>query len=105
MYLVVSDHAWDRLEQRVQGEVEIPEARILKLGRLVGLGEEFHVRGGILYTFVCKGDEDVIILVTVLYNVTDKPKMTKQNRRKEFHTRRQCRLRTKFKKERQWDEI
>lgn len=102
MYLVVSDHAWDRLEQRVQGEVEIPEARILKLGKLVETNDEFHVRG-ILYTFVCKRGGDAVILVTVLYNVTDKPKTTKQNRQKEFHTRRLGRLQTEFKKERQWE--
>jgi hypothetical protein len=90
MYLVISDHAYDRLEQRVQGEVEIPEARILKLGRLVGLEEEFHVRD-FLYSYVCKKDDcDAVVLLTVLVNVTSNPTMTKQNRRAEFQMRRQC---------------
>ena len=103
MYLVVSDHAWDRLEQRVQGEVEIPEARILKLGRLVGLGQEFHIRD-FLYSYVCeKDDEETVVLLTVLINVTSNPTMTKQNREAEFQTRRRCRLQTKWKRDKAWE--
>jgi hypothetical protein len=103
MYLVISDHAYDRLAQRVQGEVEIPEARILKIGALVESNTEFHVRG-VLYNFICKRGGDAVILMTVTYNVTHQPMMTQQNRRAEFYSRHRRRLPNYYRKNKQWQE-
>jgi hypothetical protein len=103
MYLVISDHAYDRLAQRVQGEVEIPEERILRLGQLVDTNEEFHVNE-FLYTFVCKRTGDSCVLVTVLLNVTYNAKMTKQNRIQEFRNRRLGRQKTNWTELKKWVE-
>jgi hypothetical protein len=103
MYLIISDHAYDRLEQRVQGKVNIPEERILRLCRLVDPNQEFHVRE-FLYTFVCKRTGNSCVLVTVLINVTHNAKMTKQNRIKEFHSRRLGRQSNNWKELKKWNE-
>jgi hypothetical protein len=104
MYLVISDHAYDRLEQRVQGEVKIPEERIFRLCQLVDSNEEFHVRD-FLYSYVCKKDDcDAVVLLTVLVNVTNSPTMTKQNRRAEFHSRRLGRQSNNWKELKKWNE-
>jgi hypothetical protein len=103
MYLIISDHAYDRLEQRVQGKVNIPEERILRLCRLVDPNQEFHVRE-FLYTFVCKRTGNSCVLVTVLINVTHNAKMTKQNRIKEFYSRHRRRLPNYYRKNKQWQE-
>ncbi len=103
MYLVISDHAYDRLAQRVQGEVEIPEERILRLGQLVDTNEEFHVRG-MLYNFICKRGGDAVVVLTVTYNVTHQPMMTQQNRRAEFYSRHRRRTQTRWKRDKIWQE-
>jgi|688.fasta_scaffold16698_5 hypothetical protein len=103
MYLVISDHAYDRIHERVNGEVEIPEARILKIGALVEYDTEFHVRC-VLYNFICKRGGDAVILMTVTYNVTHQPMMTQQNRRAEFYSRHRRRLLNYYRKNKQWQE-
>jgi phosphoribosyl-AMP cyclohydrolase len=103
MYLIISDHAYDRIHERMQGEVEIPEVRILKIGALVESNTEFHVRG-VLYNFICKRSEDAVVVLTVTYNVTHRPMMTQQNRRAEFYSRHRRRLPNYYRKNKQWQE-
>jgi hypothetical protein len=75
-----ADHFMIRCEERAENGESPPLARIERIGRLVAIDEEFHVRT-YSYIYVCKRiSERSIVIVTILYNVANK-----------HHTTRQCR--------------
>ncbi len=75
-----SDHFIIRCEERAGNGEAPPLAKIERIGRLVAINEEFHVRT-YSYVYVCKRiSERSIVIVTILYNVSNK-----------HHTTRQCR--------------
>jgi hypothetical protein len=77
MYAYWSDHAQQRNAER-EG-YKPPYEKIYKACALVEIGEEFHVRTT-LHVFVCKRITEISsVIMTVTYNVGNKPRPTKQN--------------------------
>lgn len=77
-----SDHGLERFWER--DGTSAPIDRIKRASRLVEIGEEFHV-SNILHTFVCKRLSEVsTVIVTVMFNVSNKPRLPKQKRMNKY---------------------
>jgi hypothetical protein len=83
MNIIWSDHAIKTFDDR--GQSSAPVDRIERQGRLVQIGEEFHIKTT-LNIFVCKRlNDDEIIIVTVMFNTPFKcpPKQRRQDKNRE----------------------
>ena len=75
------DHFVIRYEERAENGEVPPYDKIERIGRLVDIGEEFHVRTCV-YIYVCKRiSEQSVMIVTILYNVANKSHTTRQCRK------------------------
>lgn len=92
-------HYVDRFEERASDGDAPPYAKIDRIGRLVDIGEEFHVR---TYNniYVCKRiSELTVVIVTVLYNVSNKKHTTRQCRKEIGRRRRLGRVQKRFRED------
>ena len=66
-----TNHALERAEERfaTHRDLSIPNDKIVRISRLVGMGEEYRVKTP-RAQFVCKKDrDDMVAVVTVLFSV------------------------------------
>lgn len=92
MNIEQADHFMIRCEERAENGEPPPLARIERIGRLVAVDEEFHVRT-YSYIYVCKRiSEWSIVIVTILYNVANKQHSTRQCRKEIGRRRRLGRI-------------